>query len=965
MAIGITVKENAADATITTTPKTTGSVTIAANQWVFVAVTLVNGTTGRTSTVTGSGLTFTKVDEGLYDSNSNSLSWHYARAGGSGFTGTLTITQNNSIQQMHWTTLEVTGLDPTTPVPQSSGINVFVNSNLTATLPNSPANATTSRSIIVASHNVQQALTAGANTTLLAEEAANSPPQSHGVGWSNTAWAATLTLVGGTSSAGAALALELKAAAGGTTFTETPSGALSPSGAAGRVKQAARGAGGSLSPAGVAGRIKSAVRSLTGALSPAATVTLAKTVPKSLAGALSPTGATTRVKFIAKALAGSLSPAATITTIRLRFKALAGALTFNTPSGTSFEWNDGTAEWNDGTATWNSTALSRNYSFLVQYVRGGAITPAGVGTRLKFIGRSFTGALTPAGTLVRSTSKTLSAALALAGVAARTISKTYIGSIAPTGVATTLKFVGRSFAGAITPAGALTRSVLRTASLSGAVSPAGAAIRAVSVIRAGVIAPAGAIANFAAKITSGTLTSSGSLARVVLRTKALSGALSPSSTLVKSTSILKQGILSLAGTLTGSGAQTLNLSGALSPSGAVTQVRSYVRNLSGDLNMTGVAALAASLVRSVAGALSPSGAITAIRVRAIALGGSITPSAVYTAARTAVKTLTADLTLTGTAVRTVVLTKLGSLSFSGVLSTGQNAFLGLSGALSPVGTAIKQWNRVLQAELSLGNGTVAFVRSYAKNLAGFITSDGNAQRFATLSRAFGGAISLNGAIQMFGGAIITFVGSISPSGLLKQASTKVLTGQTFTTGQANKMFIRARGGTLTFAGAATRSIQRVVLVFGALAPAGAVRRLTEFLRGGSLTPTGTSALRWARVLSGALSPSGVVVTIRARFLGLTSSLGFSGATARIKIIPKELGGSIALTGALAKSSFKKLSGVLHLVGLALRVHFIGTAAVAELTVEDDLQVLLVVREYRQADFDVRTTARVAVMAGEQ
>lgn len=210
MAISVATLDSGVDLTITTTPKVTNPFTAAANRVILVTVALINGTTGRTATVTGTGLSFTKAEEFLWDSNSDSLSIHWALSGGSGFSGTLTITQNNSIQQMHWGVFEISGANTTTPIPQTAGQGIGVNSTYAANTLGSPVSSD-SRSFIQAGHHTFEDTLMGSGVTELIDVAGNSPATGWAVGWSNTAWQAALTMTG-TSGTFGAQAWEIAAA---------------------------------------------------------------------------------------------------------------------------------------------------------------------------------------------------------------------------------------------------------------------------------------------------------------------------------------------------------------------------------------------------------------------------------------------------------------------------------------------------------------------------------------------------------------------------------------------------------------------------------------------------------------------------------------------------------------------------------------------------------------------------------
>jgi hypothetical protein len=213
----VTTLDSGNDPAITTSPKTTGSVTVAAGAKCLVAVALINGSTGRTATVTRTtgGASFTKLNEGQWDTLSDSLSWHVLDGP---FTDTLVITQNNSIQQMHWAVMEVTDFDTTTPFPQFSGVQIGTGTTFSAPL-SSPVNSD-SRSIIVTGHHVFQGTSPGSGMTELADSPANSPATSFNVSWSNAAWEGSPSVTGATGAAWGASSLEIAGSSSGTNYNE-------------------------------------------------------------------------------------------------------------------------------------------------------------------------------------------------------------------------------------------------------------------------------------------------------------------------------------------------------------------------------------------------------------------------------------------------------------------------------------------------------------------------------------------------------------------------------------------------------------------------------------------------------------------------------------------------------------------------------------------------------------------------
>jgi len=223
-----------------------------------------------------------------------------------------------------------------------------------------------------------------------------------------------------TSSPWNAIGLELKAAAGGTPFTITPSGAITPAGSL--VRATDKRLGGATTPAGSI--VKAVASFLAGGSSP--TGSLRKDVSKPIAGSISPTGALDLLRFFALAVGGSISPGGTLR--RDSSKLLAGALT---PAGSVRK------------------DVSKTFA--------GAITPAGPLALLRFFAIALAGAIAPSGTLRRDVGKLLTGATAPGGSLRREIAKQLAGTAAPAG--SLAKSIAKRFSGSVAPVGALATQV--------------------------------------------------------------------------------------------------------------------------------------------------------------------------------------------------------------------------------------------------------------------------------------------------------------------------------------------------------------------------------------------------------------------------------------------------------------------------------------------------------------------------
>jgi len=207
-------------------------------------------------------------------------------------------------------------------------------------------------------------------------------------------------------------------AAGGTEYTQSAAGTLTPAGALLRMTD--KTFAGSITPAGAL--VRQGQKPVAGTVTPAGI--LLKKAIKSFAGAITPTGALSTTKLFVRAIAGSIAPAGAL--VRQTLKPLAGSIT---PAG----------------------ALAK----LTAKVFAGSITPTGALATVKTVLKSIAGAIAPSGALVRRTNKVLAGTLTPAGALVRLISKTLAGTLTPTGALSAVRLFYKSIAGTIAPSGTL------------------------------------------------------------------------------------------------------------------------------------------------------------------------------------------------------------------------------------------------------------------------------------------------------------------------------------------------------------------------------------------------------------------------------------------------------------------------------------------------------------------------------
>lgn len=222
-------------------------------------------------------------------------------------------------------------------------------------------------------------------------------------------------------------------------------------------------------------------------------------------------------------------------------------------------------------------------------VFGGTVTPTGAATRQT--SKAVAGALTPGGALSRAASKAVAGAIVSAGSLRKAVAKVLAGAVGLAGAVTTTIVTLRTWTGTVTPAGTLTRQAQKAT--GGTITSGGTLKRDVAAARAGGVAPAGALRKDAAKRAAGNMAPAGSLATEAGTGLHLSGTLAPAGLLVRLTS--------------------KGVAGTLAPSSTVS--RASARRFAGTVTPTGLVLRGLTYFLAKAGGVAPSGQVT------ITLGG--------------------------------------------------------------------------------------------------------------------------------------------------------------------------------------------------------------------------------------------------------------------------------------------------------------------------------------------------------
>jgi hypothetical protein len=135
----------------------------------------------------------------------------------------------------------------------------------------------------------------------------------------------------------------------------------------------------------------------------------------------------------------------------------------------------------------------------------GAITPAGA--LAKQTNKPVAGTLTSAGAIIKSSAKAFAGAMTSSGAISKAVAKLFTGTLTSSGASA--KGVNKSFTGTLTSAGTDTKQTAKTA--AGATTPSGEISRQTNKAVAGVLTTSGAIVRAISKFVSGALSAAGAL----------------------------------------------------------------------------------------------------------------------------------------------------------------------------------------------------------------------------------------------------------------------------------------------------------------------------------------------------------------------------------------------------------------------------------------------------------------------
>lgn len=245
-------------------------------------------------------------------------------------------------------------------------------------------------------------------------------------------------------------------------------------------------------------------------------------------------------------------------------------------------------------------------------------------------------------------------------------------------------------------------------------------------------------------------------------------------------------------------------------------------------------------------------------------------------------------------------------------ATGQAFSQSLAGTLTSSGALTKAITKPSLA------GTVASAGSLAKavtkpGLAGTVTTSGALAKQANKDLA--GAVASAGSVTRT--ALKALAGTASSAGALAKAVAKPgLAGSSTPVGALAKQVNKALSGVLTSSGALT-TVKVVLRSFaGTMASSGALAKQAKKALAGSAASAGALTRQVAKALSGAAASAGALAKVAAK--ALAGSLTSSGALSTIKIVIRSFAGTLTSSGTLTRQAQKALSGTLASSGLLRR-----------------------------------------------
>lgn len=414
----------------------TGSYTPTANRLMVCSICSELSGVPDITEVTGNGLTWSLIAEYQADTTGtqNLIAVYAAFSGGSPSAGAVTVSygavtqSGGSVIVDEYDGCDLSGTVAACFVQTKTGTVNGSGTSETITLNSAITGSNASGGVF--QHQADETSSNGSGYSILGN-GSHSGPSSSLITEYKAAGSTTVDASWTTSAGKGGIAFELKALAG-TTYNQSVSGGITPSGALSKTDNKT-----------VAGTLTSA-----GAIS--------KSTAKTLAGTQTTSGALS--KLTSKLFAGTLTTAGALESIRLFVKAIEGTLT---SAGTLVR---DTLKSLSGTLT-------------------------GTGTINKSISKSPAGTLASSGAISKETQKTLVGTLTSSGLISKSISKLFSGTLTSAGALG--KEIQKALAGTLTSSGTISRSISKL--VSGILTTSGTISKSISKVLSGILTSIGAL----------------------------------------------------------------------------------------------------------------------------------------------------------------------------------------------------------------------------------------------------------------------------------------------------------------------------------------------------------------------------------------------------------------------------------------------------------------------------------------
>jgi len=247
----------------------------------------------------------------------------------------------------------------------------------------------------------------------------------------------------------------------------------------------------------------------------------------------------------------------------------------------------------------------------------------------------------------------------------------------------------------------------------------------------------------------------------------------------------------------------------------------------------------------------------------------------------------------------------GGMTPAGVLGPDTTSKV-LVGAMTPAGLLGPDTTAKTLVGAMTPAGALTRLKMSLKTLAGGMTPTAALQK--QTAKTFGGSTSPVTALIKQAGKLLT--GALTPAGTLQKALPRTLPGSVTPAGALVKQSFKTVAGTMTPSGLLTRLLPKTFV--GGITPTATFAQLKVVLKtlSGTVTPSGVKVLLVQKTVTGSITPAGAFTKRLSAFRTFAGSITPTATFVQLKAIFKTLSGNITPTGTVTKvlSSFRAFTG---------------------------------------------------------